>query len=157
MLGCVDQRYMPPATTAVVDGSLPSFEIFKIAADKSRTSTETFSALETAVPTRDVMEVAARIQIAANMETVARIQIVANMGTVARMETATTTAGRVVRMPKAARTSALAATISRPVARRKTAAGDRPRSGTTTSAAETLSTITAGSNAPDEPVNRDIS
>jgi hypothetical protein len=149
---------MPPAATAVADSNLQNFEIFKIAAEKSRTSTETFSAMETVDPTRametmdptrDVMAIVAKMAI------VTKMQIVANMEIAARMETVETTAGRVVRMPRAARTSARTAILFRPVARRKTVAGDRRPSGTTTSATEIFSTITGSSNVG-EFVNRCI-
>jgi hypothetical protein len=143
MLAYVDQLYMPPATTAVAEGSRLNFEIFKIVAEKSRTSMETFSAKETLDRTRGVMEIAAKMEIVANME------IAASMVTVE------TTTDRVVRIPRAARTSAPTEILSRPVARQEMANGDSRRSGTTTSATETLPIITGSSNVSGELVSRD--
>src|SRR5205823_2310406 len=116
---------MPPAGTAVADSNLPNCEIFKIAAEKSRTSTEIFSAKETVDGTRGVMEIVANMAIVTKMEITTNTQIAARMETVTRMVTVDTTTGRVVRMPRAARTSPPMAILSRPVARQTTANGDR--------------------------------
>jgi hypothetical protein len=160
MLAYVDQLYMPPATTAVAEGSRLNFEIFKIVAEKSRTSMETFSAKETLDRTRGVMEIAAKMEIVANMtvtkmEIATKMEIVANMEIAASMVTVETTTDRVVRIPRAARTSAPTEILSRPVARQEMANGDSRRSGTTTSATETLPIITGSSNVSGELVSRD--
>jgi len=136
---------MPPARTPVVDGNLLSFATFNAAAEKSRISTEAFSAVpaETAGTTRDTMETVAGMQTVVEMETVAGMQTVGEMETVAKMETVTgteigrTTADHGVRISRAARMSAPTATRSRPVARRKTVNGDKRHSETTTGVTET--------------------
>jgi hypothetical protein len=150
---------MLPATTAMAAASLPSFGIFKVAVEKSRTSMGTSNATATVDRTRGVMEIAANIaivtkmEIAANIEIMTKMQIAANMATATRMEIVETTTGRAVRIPRAARTSAPTAILSRPVARKKMVAGDKRRSATTTSATETLPTITGSSNVPDKFVS----
>jgi len=151
---------MPPARTPVVDGNLLSFATFNAAAEKSRISTEAFSAAQagTAGTTRGTMRIMAGMRTVVEMETVAGMQTEGEMEIVVEMETVTgteigrTTADLGVRISRAARMSAPTATRSRPVARRETATGDKRHSETITAATETSSTITEGSSAPGESV-----
>ena len=157
---------MPPARTPVVDGNLLSFATFNAAAEKSRISTEAFSAAQagTAGTTRGTMRIMAGMPTGAEMEIVVEMEIVAGMPTGAEMEIAVemetvtgteigrTTADLGVRISRAARMSPPTATRSRPVARRKTVNGDQRHSETTTAAMETSSTITESSSAPGESV-----
>jgi len=149
-----DQHCKPPARTPVVDGSLLSCPTFNAAAERSRISTEAFSAAqaEIADTTRGTMGIVGGMETVAGMPTEVKMEIVAGMETVTGTEIGRTTADHEVRISRAARMSAPTATRSRPVARRKTASGDRRHSETTTGATETSSTITEGSSAPGESV-----
>jgi hypothetical protein len=137
---------MPLARTPVVDGNLLSSATFNAAAEKSRISTEAFSAVQAGIAgmTRGTM------RIVAGMPTVGEMETAAKMGTVTGTEIGGTTADHGVRTSRAARMSAPMATRSRPVARRKTVNGDKRHSETTTGATETSSTITESSSAPGE-------